>query len=97
MPDYCVTSHCVTIFKSYKTRKCTMFRVLKKIRKDDGDKTNVFERCLFSLKMEWICHNFLYFVGYERERTQDCDLDNPSDHPEWLYCLCGFLVWIFVW
>ena len=98
MPDYVVVWRCVSIFDSYKVRKCTMRRVLKNIRKADGDNTNVFKnRSLFSLKMEWICHNFLYNIDYQRWRTEDCDLDYPADHPEWLYCLCGFLVWLFVW
>lgn len=59
--------------------------------------TIVFDRTIFSLKMEWICHNFLYNIGYKREQTKDCDLDNPSDHPEWMYIICGLLTWIFVW
>lgn len=98
MPDYTVCFRCVTILDSYKTRKCTMRRVLKRIRKEDGEGTVVFQhRSLFSLKMEWICHNFLYGIGYQRWRTQDCDLDYPADHPEWEYIVCGFLVWLFVW
>lgn len=98
MPDYAVSLNCVTIFSSYNVRKCTMRRVLKAIRDVEGSKTNVFKfRSLFSLKMEWICHNFLFGIGYKRYRTIDCDLDTPADHPEWLYCLCGLLVWFFVW
>jgi len=98
MPDYAVSLHCVSILDSYKVRKCTMRRVLKAIRKSDGDNTSVFKnRSLFSLKMEWICHNFLYEIDYQRWRTQDCDLDDPADHPEWLYIICGLLVWLFVW
>lgn len=71
--------------------------VLERIQAENTKPTTVFERSLFSLKMEWICHNFLHGIGYARERTKDVDLDNPADHPEWMYIVCGLLVWIFVW
>lgn len=71
--------------------------ILKDIRRDFGNETNVFERSIFSLKMEWICHNFLYNIGFERDRTKDVDLDNPADHPEWEYIVGGIFAWIFVW
>ena len=72
--------------------------ILKKIKADNWDvATTVFKRSFFSLKMEWIAHNFLYNIHYKREQTASVDLDNPCDHPEWLYCVCGILVWIFVW
>lgn len=97
MPEYTVGPDNINIVDSYKVRKWHMRSVLKNIKRDHGDETNVFERSMFSLKMEWICHNFLYNIGYQRERTKDVDLDNPSDHPEWMYIVCGMLVWILVW
>lgn len=97
MPEYRVTKDCVTIYDSYKVRKWNMRPVLKRVRRDADMETDVFKRSIFSLKMEWICHNFLYFVGIERERTKDVDLDNPCDQPEWMYILFGLIVWIFVW
>ena len=78
--------------------KWQMRRQLKLVRDfAEPGETIVFERSIFSLKMEWICHKFLYRVGYERERTKDADLDNPCDRPEWQYIICGLLVWVFVW
>lgn len=72
--------------------------ILKRIKEDNtGTPTAVFMRSFFSLKMEWICHNFLYGIGYKRNQTKDVDLDNPPDRPEWQYIVCGLLVWIFVW
>ena len=98
MPEYMVGLTTVTIFDSYKVRKWNMRPILKKIKQNTmPGETNVFDRSIFSLKMEWICHNFLYNIGYKREQTKDVDLDKPADHPEWLYILCGLLVWIFVW
>ena len=59
--------------------------------------TVVFEnRSRFSLKMEWAVHNFLYKIHYKREQTKDVDLDDPCDHPEWIYEILGCLVWIFI-
>ena len=97
MPEYYVGMSCLTIYNSYKVRKWDMRTVLKRIKEQNTIATTVFQRSIFSMKMEWICHNFLYEIGYVRERTKDVDLDNPPDHPEWQYIICGFLVWLFVW
>lgn len=97
---YILTLHNLHIKNSYATRKWKMRPYLEAVKKwADLHKveTVVFERSFFSLKMEWIAHNFLYEIGYERERTKDCDLDNPCDRPEWLYIVCGLAVWLFVW
>lgn len=94
---YTYTKNTLTILSGYKTRKRDMRPDLVVAREQTNGETSVFERSIFSLKMEWICHNFLYNIGYKREQTKDVDLDNPADHPEWLYILCGLLVWIFVW
>lgn len=94
---YTISYNNLHIVDSYKTHKCQMRKELQAIKDKDIVDTIVFERSLFSMKMEWICHNFLYMVGYERERTKDVDLDNPCDRPEWQYIVCGLLVWIFVW
>lgn len=95
--DYKVTYNNVHITDSYKVRKSKMRKVLKDIKAKHERETIVFQRSMFSLKMEWIAHNFLYNVGYKRERTKDVDLDKPSDYPEWLYIICGLLTWLFVW
>lgn len=85
----------LTIYESYKTPKKEMYSILDKIRFDEGMKP-IFERSNFSLKCEWIFHNFLYNIGILRDRTKDADLDNPCDRPEWVYKVCGILVWLFV-
>lgn len=97
MPAYSVGICVVKIYDAYKVRKWNMCEVLRRIERDPDTQTLVFFRSRFSLKMEWICHNFLYRIGYKRPQTKDADLDYPADHPEWLYCICGLLVWIFVW
>lgn len=97
MPRYDVGVWWLTIFDSYRVRKWNMKRVLTRIREQNTQATTVFQRSMFSLRMEWICHNFLYGIGYKREQTKDVDLDNPADRPEWLYIFCGLIVWLFVW
>ena len=95
--EYTLTQNNLHIVDSYKIHKWDMRKELKRVRDNDPTPTTVFNRCLCSLKLEWICHNFLYEIGYQRERTKDADLDNPCDHPEWMYILGGILVWLFVW
>lgn len=98
LPEYHIFYNDLLIVDSYKTHKWNMRKILKEIRSyTTPGQTVVFERCITSLKLEWICHNFLYSIGYERHRTKDCDLDNPCDHPEWMYILGGILVWLLVW
>ena len=96
-PEYILTEQCLCIINSYKVRKWNMTPFLKRVRKESEGETRVFERSMYSLKKEWICHNFGYMIGYERERTKHCDLDNPCDRPEWQYIVLGTLLWPFVW
>ena len=94
MIDYTITDDNLHIPDSHKVSKFKMMGILKQIKKDHPE-SHVFDRCLSSLYLEWICHNFLYEIGYERERTKDTDLDNPCDQPEWEYIVGGMLVWPF--
>lgn len=94
---YTVTTHNVHIEDSYKIKGRNFGKALDEIESQTYyGQTDVFDRSRFSLKMEWAVHNFLYMIGYKRSQTRDVDLDNPTDHPEWLYCVIGMLVWIFI-
>lgn len=86
----------LTLYDSYAVSKKDFQKTLDDIRKIEGGDKKIFERTDKSLKREWACHNFAYMLGYERDRTKDCDLDNPCDRPEWIYKLVGFFVWIFI-
>lgn len=98
LPEYTLSKTCLHIEDSFKVRKRDMRAILAEIRNYTvPGQTDVFKRSLFSLKMEWIAHNFLYKIGYKRKQTGSVDLDNPCDRPEWLYIICGLLTWIFVW
>lgn len=95
---YTLTQYNLHIVDGYKVRKWNMRKELQAIKdKARPGTTIVFRRSFFSLKMEWISHNFLYRIGYKRTQTKDPDLDNPCERPEWQYKLFGLLVWIFVW
>jgi len=94
MVHYEITETAITIFDSHRVGKFRMMGELRRLRSFNPGHI-VWERCLSSLYLEWICHNFLYMVGYERERTKDVDLDNPCDQPEWLYIVGGMIVWPF--
>ena len=99
MIDYSITRHNLHIPDSYKVCRFKMRSILKEIREKNRKlpknlQSLVFDRSLFSLKMEWIAHNALYLIGYQRERTKDVDLDNPCDRPEWQYKLAGIGVTI---
>lgn len=94
---YTVTTHNVHIEDSYKIKGRNFGKALNEIESQTYyGQTDVFDRSRFSLKMEWAVHNFLYMIGYKRSQTKDVDLDNPTDNPEWLYCVIGMLVWIFI-
>lgn len=99
MIDYSISRHNLHIPDSYKVCRFKMRSILKEIREKNRKlpknlQSLVFDRSLFSLKMEWIAHNALYFIGYKRDHTKDVDLDNPCDRPEWQYKLAGIGVTI---
>lgn len=92
----------IHIENSYKVRKKDFDKTLDGIRETAYKERNESElavfnnRSRFSMKCEWAVHNFLYSIGLWRERTKDCDIDFPCDKPEWIYCIIGCLVWIFI-
>jgi len=98
MMEYKLSRNNLHIVQGYKIHKWNMRKELKAVKeKARPGETIVFRRSMFSLKMEWIAHNFFYNIGYKREQTADPDLDNPCDRPEWQYIVVGLLTWIFVW
>lgn len=94
MIHYEITDTNLHIFDSPEVSKFKMMGVLKSIKEFNPD-SKVWGRCLSSLYLEWVCHNFLYMIGYQRDRTGEVDLDNPCDHPEGMYIIGGMIVWPF--
>ncbi len=98
MMEYTLSLDNLHIVKGYKIHKWNMRKELKKVKENAHPGETIVFRCsMFSLKMEWISHNFLYNIGYKREQTGDPDLNNPCDRPEWQYIVFGLGVWLFVW
>ena len=90
--DYTITDTCLTIRDSHRISKWVYGARLREIR-EEYPYSDVWERSIFSCAMEWTCHSFLYMLGIQRERTGTVDIDYPCDHPEWMYCICGIIVW----
>ena len=87
--------YCLTIYDSHAVPKADFQKTLNQIKAIHGTQP-IFQRDDNSLKKEWATHNALYGLHYKRSQTKDCDFDIPSDKPEWLYCLVGTLVWLFI-
>ena len=81
MVDYNITDTVLTIYNSHTIGKFHLMNVLKQIKNERPD-SYIWSRCLSSLYLETICHNFLYTIGYQKDRTKDVDLDVPCDKPE---------------
>lgn len=94
MPKYSFSEDgtVLTIYDSYSVPKARFQGILNSIKTLHASKP-IFRRSDKSLRREWACHNFLYRIGYKRSRTKDVDLDTPSDKPEWVYNVCGWIVW----
>ena len=55
-------------------------QILRSIMKYDKAKRKTnWNRTFRSTFFEWIVHNFLYTIHYERDRTTDVDLDNADE------------------
>ena len=97
MIDYTLTIDNLHLFDSYRVPRWKMRGVLEDIKKNGrclhqkypASFSQVFKRSFFSLKMEWLCHNTLYWLGIQRDLTKDADLDYPCDRSEWQYIACG--------
>jgi len=97
MPEYVATTFNITIFDSYKVSKFKFGKLLKQIEKDNPYCLVPKERWRFSMKMEWTTNNFLYNIGYERERTKDSDINTPMEwYLQAVYIGVGMLTWLFI-
>ena len=46
---------------------------------DKNNPINNYNRSKDSLSLEWITHNFLYYLFIERDRTTDVDFENNEE------------------
>lgn len=86
----------IHIVDSYKVSKHRFESVLATYTEEQAVEVKA-HRSLFSLKMEWATHNFLYNLGAKRERTKDVDLNYPQKLWEKVaYPILGIFAWLFV-
>lgn len=84
----------IHIDNSYEVFKCEFQSRLEDYRHEHPD-CDVFQRSMFSLKMEWAVHNALYDLHVARSRTKDVDLNHPNKWA-WAYIIIGLFVWIWI-
>lgn len=92
---YSISTNNLHIEDSWKVRKKEMGVILEHIKMTAPTPSLVWNRTMFSLRMEWCVHNALYSLDLWRSRTKDVDLNYPNRY-EWLYEALGCLVWLFV-
>lgn len=92
--NYTLTENNLHIEDSWQVSKRVMDSHLNLFKQRHPD-SGVWQRSMFSLKMEWAVHNALYALGLFRNHTKDVDLNYPNKW-EWLYKIIGVLVWLFV-
>lgn len=95
---YSLTTTNLHIEDSYKISGRDFREVLCDINRENPNAFLFKVRCICGMCLEWATHNFLYKIGYQRERTQDADLDYPQ---KWYYkigySVIGVLVYPIVW
>ena len=71
--------------------------ILTDIKQSNPDAFLFKVRGICGMCLEWATHNFFYKIGFQRERTQDVDLDYPQ---KWYYRIAypiiGTVVWLFI-
>lgn len=95
--QYSLTTTNLHIVDSYQIPGRDFREVLKDIRIENPGSFLFKARGICGMCLEWSTHNFLYKIGYQRERTQDVDIDYPQ---KWYYkvgyAIAGVLVWSFI-
>lgn len=96
--QYHVTTNNIHIYDSYIYSKHGFQSRLKLIQEKYPDCLVFKHRSLWSLKMEWAVHNFLFKLNLWRDQVCCVDLDWPLQ--KWyrgiLYVLLGPIVWPFI-
>lgn len=95
---YALSTSNLHIEDSYKVPAIDFREVLRYISDENPNAILFKARCIFGMQLEWAVHNFLYKIGFQRDRTRDVDLDYPQ---KWYYSvgyfLCGLLVYPILW
>ncbi len=95
--QYSLTTTNLHIIDSYKIPGRDFYRVLKDISSQNPNAFLFKARCKLGMCTEWVTHNFLYKINFQRERTRDVDIDYPQKwYYKIAYPLIAFLTWPFV-
>lgn len=91
---YRLTKSCLVIYDSYVISKWDFCEILEHIRFVEGD----INRTNLSLILEWSVHNFLYKIGYKRDRTKDTDFELPLTDIKQIigYWIFGWFCWLLI-
>lgn len=94
---YTISNNNIHIYNSYTYPKRDFKEIINSIKTENPDYDVVKYRCTCGMCLEWATHNFLYKIGYQRERTADADLDYPQ---KWYYKIAypiiGSIAWLFI-
>lgn len=94
--QYKVTPTNIQLKSSFEVRKADFERKLLEMREKHPE-SQVWNRSIKSLKLEWAAHNAFHALGVFRTKTADVDLDWPQN---WLfrigYAVAGAVVWPFI-
>ena len=96
MIDYTITTNNLHLINSFEVCKRLFKRTLSHIQADHPE-SDVWNKGMFEMQMEWAVHNFCYALHIKRSETKDCDLNYPQRW--WVRCayiICGMVSWIFI-
>lgn len=68
------------IYDSYKINNIDdLEEILNVLLNYEKNNPSDWNRTLKSMRNEWLYHNVLYFINYQRDRTKDVDLNNVDE------------------
>ena len=69
----------IKILSSYKITDANIRNeILEIIAEYEKENPSSWNRSINSMKVEWLVHNILYYLNYEKNRTQDVDFNNSE-------------------
>lgn len=96
MVKYSISENNLHIYESCTVPKAQFGRNLLAIRELHPD-SEVWERSMCSLKLEWSAHSFLYMLGIFKSHTAEVDLNSPQKwYVSLAYSVVGAIGWIFI-
>lgn len=96
MVNYTITLSNLHLIDSWKSSKWDFKEDLEIIRVFNPD-SDVWNRSITGMCLEWATHNALYACHIARDRTKDCDLNYPQNvFVSVAYTVFGIIVWPFI-